>query len=65
MLKYLELEDLVGAIEDMQIARSLYQQQGNDARSIQSVDLIARFKSKIERSGLQVGFLNARAIEED
>jgi hypothetical protein len=28
----------------MQIARSLYQQQGNDARSIQSVELIARFR---------------------
>jgi hypothetical protein len=44
MLKYLEIEDLVGAIEDMQIARSLYQQQGNDARAIQSVELIARFR---------------------
>jgi tetratricopeptide (TPR) repeat protein len=54
MLKYLELEDLVGAIEDMQIARFLYQQQGNDARSIQASDLISRFRSKIDSSGLQV-----------
>jgi tetratricopeptide (TPR) repeat protein len=64
MLKYLEIEDLVGAIEDMQIARSLYQQQGNDARAIQSVELIARFRSKIDRSGLQVDFLKMRPIEE-
>jgi tetratricopeptide (TPR) repeat protein len=60
MLKYLELEDLVGAIEDMQIARSLYQQQGNDARSIQAIELIARFQSKIDRSGLHVDFLKMR-----
>jgi tetratricopeptide (TPR) repeat protein len=64
MLKYLELEDLVGAVEDMQIARSLYGQQGNDARSIQSVELIARFQSKIDSSGLQVDFLKTRPIEE-
>lgn len=64
MLKYLELDDLVGAIEDMQIARSLYQQQGNDARSIQAIELISRFQSKIDRSGLQVDFLKMRSTEE-
>jgi tetratricopeptide (TPR) repeat protein len=74
MLKYLELEDLVGAISDMQIARSLYQQQGNDARSIQAIELISRFQSKVDSSGLQVDFLKMRwrslcwtreSIEED
>jgi tetratricopeptide (TPR) repeat protein len=65
MLKYLELEDLVGAVEDMQIARSLYEQQGNDARAIQAVELIARFQSKIDSSGLQVDFLKTGSIEED
>lgn len=65
MLKYLELEDLVGAISDMQIARYLYEQQENDARSIQAIELIARFQSKIDRSGLQVDFLKARSIEEN
>ena len=65
MLKYLEIEDLVGAIEDMQIARSLYQQQGNDARATQAVELIARFQSKIDSSGLQVDFLKTGSIEED
>jgi tetratricopeptide (TPR) repeat protein len=64
MLKYLELEDLVGAISDMQVARSLYQQQGNDARSVQAIELISRFRSKIDRSGLQVDFLKMRSIEE-
>jgi tetratricopeptide (TPR) repeat protein len=59
MLKYLELEDLVGAVEDMQ-TRSLYEQQGNDARSIQAIELIARFQSKIDSSGLQVDFLKTR-----
>jgi tetratricopeptide (TPR) repeat protein len=74
MLKYLEIEDLVGAISDMQIARSLYEQEGNDARSIQAIELIARFQSKIDSSGLQVDFLKTRwrslcwtreSIEED
>ncbi len=50
MLKYLELEDFVGAVEDMQVARSLYEQQGNDARSIQAIELIAKFQSKIDGS---------------
>ena len=65
MLKYLELEDLVGAVEDMQTARSLYEQQGNDARSIQAIELIARFQSKIDRSDLQVDFLKTRSIDND
>jgi tetratricopeptide (TPR) repeat protein len=56
MLKYLEIEDLVGAISDMQIARSLYEQQGNDARSIQAIELISRFQSKVDSSGLQADF---------
>jgi tetratricopeptide (TPR) repeat protein len=60
MLKYLELEDLVGAVEDMQIARSLYEQQGNNARAVQAIELIARFQSKIDSSGLQVDFLKTR-----
>ncbi len=60
MLKYLELEDVVGAVEDMQTARSLYEQQRSDARSIQSVELIARFRSKIDSLGLQVDFLKTR-----
>jgi tetratricopeptide (TPR) repeat protein len=56
MLKYLEIEDLVGAISDMQIARSLYEQQGNNARSIQAIELISRFQSKVDSSGLQADF---------
>jgi tetratricopeptide (TPR) repeat protein len=63
MLKYLELEDLVGAIADMQIARSLYQQQGNDARAIQAIELISRFQSKVDSLGLQIDFLKIGAID--
>jgi hypothetical protein len=48
MLKYLELGDSVGAIEDMQIARSLYEQQGNDARRVRAIELISRFQLKVE-----------------
>jgi tetratricopeptide (TPR) repeat protein len=64
MLKYLELEDLVGAISDMQIARSLYQQQGNDPRAMQAIELIARFQSKVDSLGLQVDFLKTSTIDE-
>jgi tetratricopeptide (TPR) repeat protein len=63
MLKYLELEDLVGAISDMQIARSLYQQHGNDPRAMQAIELIARFQSKVDSSGLQVDFLKISTID--
>lgn len=63
MLKYLELEDLAGAIADMQIARSLYQQQGNDPRAIQAIELISRFQSKFDSLGLQLDFLKISAID--